>query len=44
MRNCSINSSAGAVFASAFTGALCSVPYRPYLAKYPALPVFDGPG
>lgn len=28
-----------AVFASAFTGALCSVLYRPYLAKYPALPM-----
>lgn len=28
-----------AVFASALCGALCSVLYRPYLAKYPALPV-----
>jgi drug/metabolite transporter (DMT)-like permease len=28
-----------AVFASAFTGAICSVFYRPYLRKYPTLPV-----
>ncbi|MEQ9639028.1 MAG: DMT family transporter [Alphaproteobacteria bacterium] len=28
-----------AALAAAFTGALCSVLYRPYLAKYPALPV-----
>lgn len=28
-----------AVFASALCGALCSVFYRPYLRKYPALPV-----
>jgi len=28
-----------AVFASAFSGALCSVLYRPYLQKYPTLPV-----
>jgi drug/metabolite transporter (DMT)-like permease len=28
-----------AVLASAFTGALCSVLYRPYLRRYPALPV-----
>ena len=28
-----------AVFASAFCGALCSVLYRPYLRKYPVLPV-----
>ena len=28
-----------AVFASALTGALCSILYRPYLKKYPALPV-----
>ena len=28
-----------AVFASAFCGALCSVLYRPYLVKYPTLPV-----
>lgn len=28
-----------AVFASALTGALCSVLYRPYLRRYPALPV-----
>jgi len=28
-----------AVFASAFCGALCSVLYRPYLQRYPALPV-----
>ena len=28
-----------AALASAFTGALCSVLYRPYLKKYPALPV-----
>ena len=28
-----------AALASAFTGAVCSVLYRPYLAKYPALPV-----
>lgn len=28
-----------AVFASALTGAACSVLYRPYLRKYPALPV-----
>jgi drug/metabolite transporter (DMT)-like permease len=28
-----------AVFASAFCGALCSVLYRPYLRRYPALPV-----
>jgi len=28
-----------AVLASAFCGALCSVLYRPYLARYPALPV-----
>jgi len=27
------------VFISAFCGALCSVLYRPYLARYPALPV-----
>ncbi len=27
------------VFASALTGAVCSVLYRPYLRKYPALPV-----
>ena len=28
-----------AVFASAFTGALCSVLYRPYVKRYAALPV-----
>ena len=28
-----------AVFASAFSGAICSVLYRPYLRKYPTLPV-----
>jgi len=28
-----------AVLASAFTGALCSVLYRPYLQRYPTLPV-----
>src|SRR5207245_9026779 len=28
-----------AVFASASSGAVCSVLYRPYLRKYPALPV-----
>ena len=28
-----------AVFASALTGAICSVLYRPYLRKYPTLPV-----
>jgi len=28
-----------AVFGSALSGALCSVLYRPYLRKYPALPV-----
>lgn len=28
-----------AVFAGAFMGALCSVLYRPYLRKYPTLPV-----
>jgi drug/metabolite transporter (DMT)-like permease len=28
-----------AVFASALCGALCSVLYRPYLRKYPTLPV-----
>jgi drug/metabolite transporter (DMT)-like permease len=28
-----------AVLASAFCGALCSVLYRPYLARYPTLPV-----
>ena len=28
-----------AVFASALSGALCSVLYRPYLRKYPTLPV-----
>jgi len=28
-----------AVFASALSGAVCSVLYRPYLAKYPTLPV-----
>jgi len=28
-----------AVFASAFSGALCSVLYRPYLRRYPTLPV-----
>jgi drug/metabolite transporter (DMT)-like permease len=28
-----------AVLASAFSGALCSVLYRPYLRKYPTLPV-----
>lgn len=28
-----------AVFAGAFCGAVCSVPYRPYLEKYPTLPV-----
>ena len=28
-----------AVFASASSGAICSVLYRPYLRKYPALPV-----
>src|SRR4029079_8816838 len=28
-----------AVAASALTGAVCSVLYRPYLARYPALPV-----
>lgn len=28
-----------AVFVSAFCGALCSVLYRPYLRRYPALPV-----
>ncbi|HKQ63955.1 MAG TPA: DMT family transporter [Methylomirabilota bacterium] len=28
-----------AVFASALTGAVCSVLYRPYLEKYPTLPV-----
>jgi drug/metabolite transporter (DMT)-like permease len=28
-----------AVFAAAFCGALCSVLYRPYLRRYPALPV-----
>ena len=28
-----------AVFASAFSGAVCSVLYRPYLRKYPTLPV-----
>ncbi|MFO1126287.1 MAG: DMT family transporter [Methylocystis sp.] len=28
-----------AVFASAFSGALCSVLYRPYLRKYPTLPI-----
>jgi drug/metabolite transporter (DMT)-like permease len=28
-----------AAFASAFSGALCSVLYRPYLRKYPTLPV-----
>jgi drug/metabolite transporter (DMT)-like permease len=28
-----------AVLASAFSGAACSVLYRPYLARYPALPV-----
>jgi drug/metabolite transporter (DMT)-like permease len=28
-----------AVFLSALTGALCSVLYRPYLGRYPALPV-----
>jgi drug/metabolite transporter (DMT)-like permease len=28
-----------AVFASALSGALCSVLYRPYLQKYPTLPV-----
>src|SRR5437870_1430630 len=28
-----------AVFASALTGAVCSVLYRPYLQRYPALPV-----
>lgn len=28
-----------AVLASAFTGALCSVLYRPYLRRYPVLPV-----
>jgi drug/metabolite transporter (DMT)-like permease len=28
-----------AVFASALSGAVCSVLYRPYLRKYPALPV-----
>jgi drug/metabolite transporter (DMT)-like permease len=28
-----------AVFASALCGAVCSVLYRPYLRKYPALPV-----
>ncbi|MCC6471358.1 MAG: DMT family transporter [Alphaproteobacteria bacterium] len=28
-----------AVFVSAFCGALCSVLYRPYLQRYPALPV-----
>lgn len=30
---------AAAVLASAFSGAACSVLYRPYLARYPALPV-----
>jgi len=30
---------AAAVLASAFCGALCSVLYRPYLRKYPVLPV-----
>lgn len=29
----------GAIFASALVGALCSVLYRPYLQRYPALPV-----
>jgi drug/metabolite transporter (DMT)-like permease len=29
----------GAVFASTLCGALCSVLYRPYLRKYPTLPV-----
>ncbi len=29
----------GAVLASAFCGAVCSVLYRPYLRRYPALPV-----
>jgi drug/metabolite transporter (DMT)-like permease len=28
-----------AVFASALSGAICSVLYRPYLRKYPTLPV-----
>src|SRR5947207_933744 len=28
-----------AVFASALVGAICSVLYRPYLQRYPALPV-----
>ncbi len=28
-----------AVFASALSGAICSVAYRPYLRKYPVLPV-----
>ena len=28
-----------AVFASALCGAVCSVLYRPYLARYPTLPV-----
>jgi drug/metabolite transporter (DMT)-like permease len=28
-----------AVFASAFSGAVCSVLYRPYLRRYPTLPV-----
>jgi drug/metabolite transporter (DMT)-like permease len=28
-----------AVFASALSGAVCSVLYRPYLRKYPTLPV-----
>jgi drug/metabolite transporter (DMT)-like permease len=28
-----------AVFAAAFSGALCSVLYRPYLRRYPVLPV-----
>src|SRR5262249_15340881 len=28
-----------AVFASALSGAVCTVLYRPYLKKYPALPV-----
>ena len=30
---------AGAVLASAFCGALCSILYRPYLERYPTLPV-----
>jgi drug/metabolite transporter (DMT)-like permease len=28
-----------AIFASAFCGAVCSVFYRPYLRKYPPLPI-----